>query len=72
MSHHCDFLVETYQRGVGGGGWVLPSIQVRNLAFWGAFFSEKIIFGMSFLVRTQMDIDFLVSFWRSKSSGFRF
>ena len=46
-------------------------MQVRDVPFFGVpFFEQKINFGVSLLVKSQVVINFGVSFWKNTSLGY--
>ena len=46
-------------------------MQVRDVPFSGVpFFEQKIIFGVSFLVKSQVVINYVVSFQKNNSLGY--
>ena len=40
---------------------------LQDVPFWGAFFRQKMNFGVTFFVRLQKDINFRVSFQKENS-----
>ena len=55
--------VEPFMNWLGRGGGVTTICSGTGCAtFWVAFFEAEISFGVSFLIKSQIDIDFEVSF----------
>ena len=53
-----------------GGGVTTICAGTGCTIFWGAFFVQKINFGVSFLVKSQVVIKFGVSFLKNYSLGY--